>query len=149
MINSYYNETNDNHDNNDNNNDQNQWQNDQQLRRLLRILETCHLCTLSLCNWQQPISQLPAGKIKLNINITLMKILDLTNTMIISYKNSSSPSGDDERASGVGNLVVETLQGGGRAERDRHLEDKEIIIRRGIEGQPPGEDREIMMMIRR
>ena len=146
MINSYYNETNDNHDNNDNNNDQNQWQNDQQLRR---ILETCHLCTLSLCNWQQPISQLPAGKIKLNINITLMKILDLTNTMIISYKNSSSPGGDDERASGVGNLVVETLQGGGGAERDGHLEDKEIIIRRGIEGQSPGEDREIMMMIRR
>ena len=64
-------------------------------------------------------------------------------------KNSSSPSGDDERASGVGNLVVETLQGGGGAERDSHLEDKEIIIRRGIEGQPPGEDREIMMMIRR
>ena len=83
-----------------------------------------------------------------------MKILDLTmindnDTMIISYKNSSSPCGDDQRASGVGNLVVETLQGGGRAERDRHLEDKEIIIRRGIEGQPPGEDREIMMMIRR
>ena len=78
-----------------------------------------------------------------------MKIFDLTNTMIISYKNSSSPGGDDERASGVGNLVVETLQGGGGAERDSHLEDKEIIIRRGIEGQPPGEDREIMMMIRR
>ena len=75
-----------------------------------------------------------------------MKILDLTNTMIISYKNSSSPSGDDERASGVGNLVVETLQGGGGAERDGHLEDKEIIIRRGREGQPPGEDEEIMMM---
>ena len=46
-------------------------------------------------------------------------------------------------------MVVETLQGGGGAERDSHLEDKEIIIRRGIEGQPPGEDREIMMMIRR
>ena len=65
--------------------------------------------------------------------------------MIISYKNSSSPCGDDERASGVGDLVVETLQGGGGAERDSHLEDKEIIIRRGIEGQPPGEDKEIMI----
>ena len=79
----------------------------------------------------------------------ILQINKHNNISKCSYKNSSAPCGDDERACGVGNLVVETLQGGGGAERDSHLEDKEIIIRRGIEGRPPGEDREIMMMIRR
>ena len=57
--------------------------------------------------------------------------------MIISYKNSSSPCGDDERASGVGDLVVETLQRGGGAERDSHLV------------RDNDDDNEIMMMLMR